>query len=97
MNMVMMGQEAVKEYRNMEVSDTWTEENLKSEYAYANICVPYVGLAYRCDCMDNAKSVQRWTLGIDRRHCDAMPPENLMRKGKELPGTASRISDSTRA
>jgi hypothetical protein len=38
--MVMMGQEAVKEYRNMERSDAWTAENLKSEYyAYANICV----------------------------------------------------------
>jgi hypothetical protein len=55
----MMGQEAVKEYRNMVLSDTRTEENLKSEYAYANICVSYVGLVYRCDCMDNAKSVQR--------------------------------------
>jgi hypothetical protein len=37
--MVMIGQEAVKEYRNMERSDTRTAENLKSEYAYANICV----------------------------------------------------------
>ena len=92
----MMGQEAVKEYRNMELSDTWTGENLKFGCAYANICV-YVGLAYRCDCMGNVKSVQRLTLGIDRRRCDAMPPEDLMREGKELPGSASRISDSTRA
>ena len=92
----MMGQEAVKEYRNMELSDTWTEENLKFEYAYANICV-YVGLAHRCDCMDNVKSVQRWTLGIDRRRCDAIPPGDLMREGKKLPESASRISDSTRA
>jgi hypothetical protein len=91
----MMGQEAVKEY--MERSDTWTAENLKSEYAYANICAQYVGLAYRCDCMDNAKSVQRWTLAIDRRRCDAMTLGDPRRKGKVLPGSASRISDSTRA
>ena len=93
----MMGQEAAKEYRKTERSDTWTAENLKSEYAYADICVQYVvGLAYRCDCMDSARSVQRWTLGIDRRRCDAMA-RDPMREGKELPGSASRISDSTRA
>jgi len=93
----MIDQEAVKEYRRTEQSDTWTVEKLKSEYAYANICVQYVGLAYRCDCMDNAKSVQRWTLRIDRRRCGAMALGNLMRKGKEFPGPASRTSDSTRA
>lgn len=91
----MMGQEAVKEY--MERSDTWTAENLKSEYAYANICAQYVGLAYHCDCIDNAKSVQRWTLAIDRRRYDAMTLGDPVRKGKVLPGSASRISDSTRA
>jgi hypothetical protein len=32
-----MGKEAMKEYRNMERSDAWTAENLKSAYAYANI------------------------------------------------------------
>jgi len=47
--------------------------------------------------MDNGKSVQRWTLAIDRRRCDAMTLRDPMRKGKELPGSASRISDSTRA
>ena len=92
-----MGQKAVKEYRNMERSDTWTAENLMSEYAYANICAQYFGLAYRCDCMDNAKSVRRWTLAIDRRRCDAMTLGDPMWKGKELPESASRISDSTRA
>jgi hypothetical protein len=85
------------EYRNMKQSDTRTAENLKSEYAYANICAQYVGLAYRCDCTDNAKPVQRWTLAIDRRRCDAMTLGYPMRKGMELPGSASRISDSTRA
>lgn len=92
-----MGQKAVNEYRNMERSDTRTAENLKSEYAYANICALYVGLAHRCDGMDNAKSVQRWTLRVDRHSCDAMALRDLMRKGKELPGFASRMSDSTRA
>jgi len=93
---VVIGQEEVKEYGNMERSDTRTGENPKSECAYANICVRYVGLAYHCD-IDNAKSVQHWTLVLDRRRCDAMAPGDPMRKGKELPGSASRISDSTRA
>ena len=39
MNTVMMGQEAVKEYMKKERSDTGTAGFLKSEYAYANICV----------------------------------------------------------
>ena len=93
----MMHQEEGKEYRNMERSDTRMAENLKSEYAYANICAQFVGLAHRCDCTDNAKSVQRWTLAIDRRRCDAMALGDPMGEGKELPGSASRISDSTRA
>jgi hypothetical protein len=93
----MTGQEAVKEYRKVERSDTWTAENLKSEYAYANICVRYVGLAYHCDCMDNAKSVHRWTLRIDGCRCDAMVLGDPMGMGKEFPGSASRIYDSTRA
>jgi hypothetical protein len=39
-NMAMMGEEAVKEYRNLERNDTGTAAgNLKSGYAYANICV----------------------------------------------------------
>ncbi len=49
MNMVMMDQEEVKEYKYTERSDTWSVGNLKSEFAYANICAQYVGLAYRCD------------------------------------------------
>lgn len=92
----MIGQEEVREYGNMERSDTRTGGNPKSECAYANICVQCVGLAHRCDCIDNAKSVQHWTLVLDRRRCDAMAPGDPM-KGKELPGSASRISDSTRA
>ena len=47
--------------------------------------------------MDNAKLVQRWTLRIDRRRCDAMPLWDPMREDKELPGIAPRIFDSTRA
>jgi len=94
---VTMGQAAVNEYRNMERSDTRMAENLKSEYAYANICAQYVGLAYRCDGMDNVTSVQRCTLLIDRRRSDAMALGDPMRKGKELPESESRISDSTRA
>jgi hypothetical protein len=91
-NMAMTGQEAVKEYRNMGMAG-----NLKSEYAYANICAQYVGLAYRYGCKDNARSVQRWTLVIDRRRFDAMALGDPLRKGKELPGSAPRIPDSTRA
>jgi len=94
---MMMDQEEVKECRNAERSDTWSGENPKSEYAYANICAQYVGSAYRCDCMDNAMSVLHWTLGIDRRRCDAMALEDPMWKNTEFPGSASRISGSTRA
>ncbi len=96
-NTVMMGRETVREYRNMERSGTWTAGNLKSEYAYANIRVQYVGLAYRRDCMHDAKSVPHWNLRIDRRRCEAMVLVDSIRKGKALPASASRIPDSIRA
>lgn len=93
----MMDQEAVKEYTNMERSDTGMSGNLKSECACANICVYYDGLAYRYGCMDSAKSAQRWTLVIDRRHFDAMALGDPLGRDSEFPGSDQRISGSTRA
>ena len=52
-------------------------------------------LAWHIAVIDNAMSAPHWTLGINRYSCDVMALEDPMRKITELPGSASRIYDST--